>query len=282
MRKFSLLLAIAALLAFPHAILAQRSTATIRGTVADATRSSLPGALVTAKNDATGLTRTATTNDAGLYSIAELPVGLYTVQVEFAGFKTAVRTGLTLNVADDRAVDFELQPGSVSETVQVEANSQAVRTIGGDVSGVITGEQVRELPLNGRNFLQLATLMPGVSAPDFLNVKDKGLLGGSDLSVSGSGVTVEPLDGGRRQQQRRRLEPHDPRVSLGRSDRGVQDPAQQLRRGVRPVAAARRSTSSRAAARTSSTGAASTSAATTRSTRKNYFLEQAGPAEGGA
>jgi hypothetical protein len=71
MRKFSLLLAFAALLAFPHAILAQRSTATIRGTVADATRSSLPGALVTAKNDATGLTRTATTNDAGLYSIAE-------------------------------------------------------------------------------------------------------------------------------------------------------------------------------------------------------------------
>jgi hypothetical protein len=189
MRKFSLLLAFAALLAFPHAILAQRSTATIRGTVADATRSSLPGALVTAKNDATGLTRTATTNDAGLYSIAELPVGVYTVQVEFAGFKTAVRTGLTLNVADDRAVNFELQPGNVSETVRVEANSQAVRTIGGDVSGVITGEQVRELPLNGRNFLQLVTLMPGVSAPDFLNVKDKGLLGGSDLSVSGSGVT---------------------------------------------------------------------------------------------
>ena len=65
-----------------------------------------------------------------------------------------------------------------------------MQVLGGDVSGVITGEQVRELPLNGRNFLQLATLMPGVSAPDFLNVKDKGLLGGSDLSVSGSDVTA--------------------------------------------------------------------------------------------
>ena len=65
-----------------------------------------------------------------------------------------------------------------------------MKVLGGDVSGVITGEQVRELPLNGRNFLQLATLMPGVSAPDFLNVKDKGLLGGSDLSVSGSDVTA--------------------------------------------------------------------------------------------
>src|SRR4029078_10788709 len=65
-----------------------------------------------------------------------------------------------------------------------------VKTGGGDVSGGITGTQVRELPLNGRNFLQLATPMPGVSAPDFLNVKDKGLLGGSDLSVSGSAVTA--------------------------------------------------------------------------------------------
>ena len=65
-----------------------------------------------------------------------------------------------------------------------------VRVLGGDVSGVVTGEQVRELPLNGRNFLQLATLMPGVSAPDALNVKDKGLLSGSDMSVSGGDVTA--------------------------------------------------------------------------------------------
>ena len=64
-----------------------------------------------------------------------------------------------------------------------------MKTIGGDVSSIITGAQVRELPLNGRNFLQLALLMPGVNAIDNVNVKDKGLLGGSDLSVSGSAVT---------------------------------------------------------------------------------------------
>jgi hypothetical protein len=190
MRKTSLLLAVAAFLCYSPSLIAQRSTATIRGTVVDSTSSSLPGATVTVKNDATGLTRTATTNQAGLYSFADLPVGTYTVQVEFSGFKTSVRNALVLNVADDRAVDFELQPGSISETVSVESNAVQVRTIGGDVSGVITGEQVRELPLNGRNFLQLVTLMPGVSAPDFLNVKDKGLLGGSDLSVSGGGVTA--------------------------------------------------------------------------------------------
>jgi len=168
---------------------AQRSTATIRGTVADASGAVVEGAQVTIKSQGTGLTRITTTNSSGLYSFPDLPVGVYQMDVVQTGFKTAVRTDITLNVADDRAVDFALEPGALTETVSVEASTLQVKTIGGDVSGLISGEQVRELPLNGRNFLQLATLMPGVSAPDFLNVKDKGLLGGSDLSVSGSAVT---------------------------------------------------------------------------------------------
>ena len=188
MRTTTLALVVALFL-YPSAALAQRSTATLRGTVTDASKATVPGATVTVRNDATGFSRTVTTNESGLYSFAELPVGIYSVQVELSGFKTAVREALTLNVADDRALDFELQTGDISEVVQVESTALQVRTIGGDVSGIITGEQVRELPLNGRNFLQLVTLMPGVSAPDFLNVKDKGLLGGSDVSVSGSGVT---------------------------------------------------------------------------------------------
>src|SRR5207244_7528980 len=93
-------------------------------------------------------------------------------------------------VADTREVNAQLETGQVSEQVTVQAEAVAVKTVGGDVSGLVSGEQARELPLNGRNFLQLALLMPGVSAPDFLNVKDKGLLGGSDLSVSGSAVTA--------------------------------------------------------------------------------------------
>ena len=170
--------------------LAQRSTATLRGTITDATRSVLPGVTVTVTNDETGLVRTTVSNESGLYFVPDLPVGRYSVAATLAGFKAASRTGVTLRVADEFALDFTLQPGDVTEVVTVEASSTPVRLIGGDVSGVITGEQVRELPLNGRNFLQLATLMPGVSAPDFLNVKDKGLLGGSDLSVSGSDVTA--------------------------------------------------------------------------------------------
>ncbi|MGH9328981.1 MAG: carboxypeptidase-like regulatory domain-containing protein, partial [Vicinamibacterales bacterium] len=188
MRKSCLFLASLLLLAGPA--LAQRSNATIRGTVTDSTQAVLPGATVTAENQDTGLTRSTVTNSAGAYSLSDLPIGRYTVGAELQGFKKASRTGVLLRVADDFSIDFELAAGDITETINVEASSTPVRVLGGDVSGVITGEQVRELPLNGRNFLQLATLMPGVSAPDFLNVKDKGLLGGSDLSVSGSDVTA--------------------------------------------------------------------------------------------
>src|SRR6478672_8940894 len=178
MRVRQLTLALGALAVFLIATpaLAQRTTAAIRGTI-------------TVTNQDTGLSRTMTTANDGVYTFSELPVGRYGIKVELSGFKTATRTDISLNVAEDRAFDFVLVPGGLNEVVSVQAESTPVKTVGGDVSSVITGQQVRELPLNGRNFLQLATLMPGVSAPDFLNVKDKGLLGGSDLSVSGSAVT---------------------------------------------------------------------------------------------
>jgi hypothetical protein len=169
--------------------LAQRTTASLRGTVTDASRAIVPGATVTVTNKDTGLTRSVTTSSDGVYTVSELPVGRYSMAVVLQGFKTATRTDIVLNVADDRKIDVELAPGAVTEDVSVVSDATPVKTVGGDVSGVINGQQIRALPLNGRNFLQLATLMPGVSAPDFLNVKDKGLLGGSDLSVSGGGVT---------------------------------------------------------------------------------------------
>ena len=190
MRKIVLPAAIAFVLLLPLLAHAQRTTATVRGTVRDSTQAVLPGVNVTATNEETGLVRAVVTNSAGVYSVPDLPIGRYRVDAELSGFKKASRTGVILRVADEFSIDFELSAGDVSETLTVEASSSPVRVLGGDVSGVVTGEQVRELPLNGRNFLQLATLMPGVSAPDFLNVKDKGLLGGSDLSVSGSDVTA--------------------------------------------------------------------------------------------
>src|SRR5262249_46516087 len=169
---------------------AQRTTATVRGTVRDSTQAVLPGATVTVTNTDTGLTRATVTNNVGAYVVPELPVGRYKITAELQGFKTASRTDVLLKVADDLGLDFELSAGQLSEVVTVSGVSPVVRTVGGDVSGTVPGAMVSELPLNGRNFLQLATLMPGVSAPDMLNVKDKGLLGGSDLSVSGSDVTA--------------------------------------------------------------------------------------------
>src|SRR3989442_2038979 len=168
--------------------LAQRITATIRGTVTDSTGAVVPGANVTAKSEETGFTRSTATNSAGVYSFPELPLGTYTVEVALSGFKTSVVKGVALNVADVRAVDVKLETGAVSENVTVEVPAVAVKTIGGEVAGLVTGEQVRELPLNGRNFLQLGTLMPGVSQGDDFNTKDRGLMSHIAVAVSGSGL----------------------------------------------------------------------------------------------
>jgi Carboxypeptidase regulatory-like domain len=186
-KRLCCLAAVVILLSTPA--FAQRFTASLRGTVTDPSHAIVVGAKVTVPGENTSLRQTVATNASGAYSFPDLPVGTYQVEVERDGFKTAVRRNIVLNVADVRPVDVQLETGAITESVSVEVPAVAVQTIGGEVAGLVNGEQVRELPLNGRNFLQLATLMPGVSAPDFLNVKDKGLLGGSDLSVSGSSVT---------------------------------------------------------------------------------------------
>jgi hypothetical protein len=188
--RWTRLYLLAAVLAAAAPAFAQRTTATIRGTVTDQTGAVVPGVTVTAKNAATGFTRTVTTNTDGIYVLSDLPVGTYSLTAELSGFKTITKSGMELNVAEVRVSDFRLVTGAISETVNVEANTLAVQTSGGEVAGLVTGTQVRELPLNGRNFLQLAILMPGVSAPDGLNTKDKGLMSGSDLSVSGAASTA--------------------------------------------------------------------------------------------
>ena len=110
MRKQSLLLAIFALLMSAPAY-AQRTTATVRGTVRDSTQAVLPGATVTVTNTDTGLTRATVTNSVGAYVVPELPVGRYKITAELQGFKTASRTDVSLRVADDLGLDFELAAG---------------------------------------------------------------------------------------------------------------------------------------------------------------------------
>jgi hypothetical protein len=184
------ILAIIALIAgfAPTPAFGQVTTASIRGTVTDSTGAVVPGATVTVKGEQTGFTRETATNAAGFYSLSELPVGTYSVEVTLNGFKSAQRTGIVLNVADVRAENVTLEAGAVTENVTVASPALQVKTIGGEVAGLVTGEQVRELPLNGRNFLQLGTLMPGVSQGDTFNTKDRGLMSGIELAVSGSGL----------------------------------------------------------------------------------------------
>src|SRR5437660_12329286 len=133
------------------------------GTVSDKTGSVISGAAVTVTSQGTGLSRETKTDDTGHYLTPLLPVGNYTIRVNSQGFKTVEQTDIRLQVNEQREVDFTLVPGSVTEAVEVSATEVAVETSTPTLGQVITAEQVADLPLNGRNFVQLATLTPGTT-----------------------------------------------------------------------------------------------------------------------
>ena len=111
MRRLALVASITLALLAPAPASAQRTTASIRGTVRDATQAVLPGVTVTATNEDTGLVRSVVTNESGVYSAADLPIGRYKIEAELPSFKKASRTGVVLRVADEFSVDFELSAG---------------------------------------------------------------------------------------------------------------------------------------------------------------------------
>jgi hypothetical protein len=174
------------LLSSAGSVRAQIYYGTITGTVTDSTGAVVSGATVTVKSGATGAVYTATTSDAGLYVEAQLPVGAYEVRVTQKGFKEFVASSVAVHTSTDTRLDAQLQLGAASETIQVEASDIQVETTNGSVGNVIEGTQVRELPLNGENFMGLVTLTPGVSPANSFDSMDKGLLGGADFSVNGN------------------------------------------------------------------------------------------------
>jgi hypothetical protein len=141
-----------------------QATGSFSGTVADKSGSSVSGATVTATSQGTDLARTGKTDDAGHYSIPLLPVGTYTVRVDSTGFQSSESKDLTLHGDEARELNFNLAPASVSTTVTVAAEAVAVETANPSLGQVITSQQVRQLPLNGRDFVQLATLTAGATA----------------------------------------------------------------------------------------------------------------------
>lgn len=139
---------------------AQNVTGTISGVVRDPSQAVVVGAKVSVRNADTGLQRTVESNSTGEYSVPFLPVGPYTVRVQMEGFKTAVQTGIRIEILQVRPVDFQLELGAVAETVSVESRAPLLETETSQAGEVIKNEQVNRMPLNVRQFMQLTFLAP--------------------------------------------------------------------------------------------------------------------------
>ena len=169
LRAFGMVgIAIVALIALGTSLVfAQGSTATILGVVRDASGALVPGVMVTIKHTESGLTRDVISSENGGYRVPSLPVGAYEISTTMPGFKQEVRRGINLVVGQEAVVDLTLQVGANADQVTVTEEAPLVNTTTASTSGVITEQQVKDLPLNGRSFDQLITLVPGATTNTF-------------------------------------------------------------------------------------------------------------------
>lgn len=144
-------------------LVAQNTSSSISGTVADPSGAVLPGATVTARNDATGQTLTATADARGAYTVTNIPPGVYTVSANAAGFQVETQSKVIVDPNIGRQVNFALKPGSASVSVEVIANANTLQTESASVGQLVTGDQVKSIELNGRNPIYLSQLEPGVT-----------------------------------------------------------------------------------------------------------------------
>jgi hypothetical protein len=159
--------------------------------VRDAQGAAVAGAEVKVTEETTGQVRTVVVDEDGFYTVPSLPVGRYTVAMTAQGFKTTVAPAVAVNVNTKVVVDVVLEAGGIDETVTVTDAAQLVETQEGSVSSLISEKQVKELPLNGRNYAQLALMVPGVSpvtgTSNTFQSRGTGLNAGVDMSVNGNG-----------------------------------------------------------------------------------------------
>jgi outer membrane receptor protein involved in Fe transport len=171
---------------------AQVAGGTLSGTITDPSEKFVPQAQIAITNVATGITTTVTTNSDGFYIAANLLPGEYQVTVSASGFTTEARKGISLTVGAQQVFNLTLQVGSAAKTVvEVTTEAPAVQLASSDISAVVTANTVRELPLNGRSWTDLAALQPGVSTiqtqPTFSTGADRGNRGfGQQLTISGA------------------------------------------------------------------------------------------------
>jgi Carboxypeptidase regulatory-like domain/TonB-dependent Receptor Plug Domain/TonB dependent receptor len=170
---------------------AQVAGGSITGTVLDSSGRVIPNASVSITNAATGINRTVTTNEDGLYIAPNLLPASYELTFSAPGFRSEVRTGIGLTVGATVTLNMTMQVGTTRETVQVQSQAPDVQLTTSDISAVVNATTVRELPLNGRSWTDLATLQPGVNRiqtqPDFSQGTDRGNRGfGQQLTISGA------------------------------------------------------------------------------------------------
>ena len=204
-KKFAAALCIFAALALPLLtsiqVYAQVSGATMTGTVSDSSGAVIPNAQISIKNVATGQERAVTTDAAGFYSAPNLLPGKYEVTVTAAGFSSEVRSGITLTVGAQQLLNITMKVGQVSEKVQVTGEAPAVQLATSVIGGVVNQAAVVDLPLNGRDWTQLATLQPGVTSVASIQANT----GTIDRAHRGYGVELA-ISGSRPQQNNYRID----------------------------------------------------------------------------
>src|SRR4030095_504124 len=173
------------------------TTGNLTGPVRDAQGAAVANAELVITDEKTKASRTVTTNEDGIYSAPALPAGLYTIATNPSGFKKSVTTGVDLHVAENKVVNIDLQVGDVNETVTITSDSAPVEVRSGEVSSLVSEKQVTELPLNGRNYAQLALIVPGVSQAASFAARGTGLDSNVDMSVNGnqSNANLWTVDG---------------------------------------------------------------------------------------
>jgi hypothetical protein len=170
-------------------LFAQKTEGTIEGVVTDPVGAVVPNVPVTITNNGTGQSRSVSTDAGGFYAAPQLSPGTYQVVVKAPNFKESTTRDVEVHVASTTTVNVQLVVGSASEQVEVAANAIQVETGTAALGEVIEGSQVSELPLNGRSFVNLTQLAPGVSGANNFDTKNKGLKGGVDFSVNGNPTT---------------------------------------------------------------------------------------------
>ena len=172
--------------------LAQSGTAELNGTVTDSTGAAVSGATVTISNPAIGFSRVLKTSDGGVYSAPALNPGAYTIKVEMQGFQSQSRTGVELQVGQAPSINVVLTVGNVAEVIEVTGGAPVLETESTSVGTVIENKRIVELPLNGRNYLQLASLIPGATTNGPASSQGQQRMGGARnsfaLNVAGQRV----------------------------------------------------------------------------------------------